>query len=121
MAADQAAGLTLKVDASQVKTANTQLDELTTKAGTAEQATKKFNTENAKTGKAGKEAAAGLKYQATQTEKISTGMSKQEVLAQRLGTSTKNLGFASRNAALQMQDVVVSLDMGIPVYRVMLQ
>lgn len=121
MAADQAAGLTLKVDTSQVKSANTQLDEFTTKAGTAEQATKKFNTENAKTGKTGKEAAAGLKDQATQTEKISTGMSKQEVLAQRLGTSTKNLGFASRNAALQMQDVVVSLDMGIPVYRVMLQ
>lgn len=121
MAADQAAGLTLKVDASAVKAASVELDNLTTASGKAESATGKFNETNKKTKKTALDAGEGLGKQGEALGKINTGMSKQEILAQRLGTSTKNLGFASRNAAMQLQDVVVSLDMGMPAYRVLLQ
>lgn len=121
MAADQAAGLTLRVDASAVKAASTELDNLTTASGKAEAATGKFNETNKKTKEWGLQAGEALGKQGEALGKVNTNMSKQELLAQRLGTSTKNLGFASRNAAMQLQDVVVSLDMGMPAYRVMLQ
>lgn len=121
MAADQAAGLTLKVDASSIPVANKAMDELVQKSGQAEQATNKFNEANRKTKSTATEAAEGLNKQGQAAGTVASNMTKTEKIAQQLGTTQKNVAFATRNAALQLQDVVVSLDMGMPVYRVLLQ
>jgi lambda family phage tail tape measure protein len=121
MAADQAAGLTLKVDASSIPVANKAMDELVQKSGQAETATNKFNEANRKTKSTASEAAEGLEKEGRAAGVVATNMTKTEKIAQQLGTTQKNVAFATRNAALQLQDVVVSLDMGMPVYRVLLQ
>lgn len=121
MAADQAAGLTLKVDASQVKAANTELEKLGNKSVETEGKVKRFNNENKKTGQGSKEAAEGLEKQGKATERVGEAMTKNERLAQKLGMTTRGLGAASQNAAFQMQDIFVSLEMGMPVSRVMIQ
>lgn len=121
MAADQAAGLTLKVDASSIPVANKAMDELVQKSGQAEAATNKFNEANRKTKSTATEAAEGLEKEGRAAGVVATNMTKTEKIAQQLGTTQKNVAFATRNAALQLQDVVVSLDMGMPVYRVLLQ
>lgn len=46
---------------------------------------------------------------------------KSAEMAEKLGMSQKNLAFATRNTVFQLQDVAVSLDMGMPAYRVILQ
>lgn len=59
--------------------------------------------------------------QASTLNSQGTALSRNAKLADQLGTSQKNLAFASRNAVFQLQDIAVSLDMGMPVYRVLLQ
>lgn len=61
------------------------------------------------------------KAQAAALTAQSSAMTRNARLAEQLGTSQKNLAFASRNAVFQLQDIAVSLDMGMPVYRVLLQ
>lgn len=119
--ADQAAGITLKADVSQIKSANNALDQMAQKSDTTERKVKKFNDTLGKTKTEASGAADGMEKFADQSHRAADGMTKQERLANRLGMSTKNLGFASRNAAFQLQDIAVTLEMGMPVHRVMLQ
>lgn len=119
--ADQAAGITLKADVAQIKTANTVLDTFAQKSENTEQKVKKLNDTLGKSKKVTGDAAGGMEKLATESQRAADGMTKQERLASRLGMSTKNLGFASRNAAFQLQDIAVTLEMGMPVHRVMLQ
>lgn len=119
--ADQAAGITLKADVSQIKSANNALDQMAQKSDNTEKKVKKLNDTLGNNKKESSGAADGMGKFAQQTERAADGMTKQERLANRLGMSTKNLGFASRNAAFQLQDIAVTLEMGMPVHRVMLQ
>lgn len=119
--ADQAAGITLKADVSQIKSANNALDQMAQKSDNTEKKVKKLNDTLGNNKKESSGAADGMGKFADQTERAADGMTKQERLANRLGMSTKNLGFASRNAAFQLQDIAVTLEMGMPVHRVMLQ
>lgn len=119
--ADQAAGITLKADVAQIRTANTVLDSFAQKSENTEQKVKKLNDTLGKSKKVTGDAAGGMEKLATESQRAADGMTKQERLASRLGMSTKNLGFASRNAAFQLQDIAVTLEMGMPVHRVMLQ
>lgn len=119
--ADQAAGLTLKVDASQVKAANVELDNLGRTSESTERKVKKFNDENKKTGQGSEEAERNLRKQSSAVDSVGNAMTKNQRIAQQLGMTTNNLSFASKNAAFQLQDVFVSLEMGMPVTRVMIQ
>lgn len=119
--ADQAAGITLKADVAQIRTANTVLDSFAQKSENTENKVKKLNDTLGKSKKVTSDAAGGMEKLATESQRAADGMTKQERLANRLGMSTKNLGFASRNAAFQLQDIAVTLEMGMPVHRVMLQ
>nr|DAG52070.1 MAG TPA: minor tail protein [Bacteriophage sp.] len=119
--ADQAAGITLKADVAQIRTANTVLDSFAQKSENTENKVKKLNDTLGKSKKVTGDAAGGMEKLATESQRAADGMTKQERLANRLGMSTKNLGFASRNAAFQLQDIAVTLEMGMPVHRVMLQ
>lgn len=121
MAADQAAGLTLKVDATQVKAANTELDKLGQKSIETEGKVKRFNDENKRTGDGGKKAAAGLNDQGKATERVGEAMTKNERIASKLGMTTRGLGTATQNAAFQIQDMVVMMEMGMPVSRTLIQ
>lgn len=119
--ADQAAGITLKADVAQIRTANTVLDSFAQKSENTENKVKKLNDTLGKSKKVTSDAAGGMEKLANESQRAADGMTKQERLANRLGMSTKNLGFASRNAAFQLQDIAVTLEMGMPVHRVMLQ
>ncbi len=119
--ADQAAGITLKADVAQIRTANTVLDSFAQKSENTENKVKKLNNTLGNSKKVTSDAAGGMEKLANESHRAADGMTKQERLANRLGMSTKNLGFASRNAAFQLQDIAVTLEMGMPVHRVMLQ
>lgn len=119
--ADQAAGITLKADVAQIRTANTVLDSFAQKSENTENKVKKLNNTLGNSKKVTSDAAGGMEKLANESQRAADGMTKQERLANRLGMSTKNLGFASRNAAFQLQDIAVTLEMGMPVHRVMLQ
>ena len=87
--ADQAAGITLKADVAQIKTANTVLDTFAQKSENTEQKVKKLNDTLGKSKKVTGDAAGGMEKLATESQRAADGMTKQERLASRLGMSTK--------------------------------
>ena len=83
--ADQAAGITLKADVAQIRTANTVLDSFAQKSENTENKVKKLNDTLGKSKKVTSDAAGGMEKLANESQRAADGMTKQERLANRLG------------------------------------